>query len=170
LGQDVAARLIETGHKLIEALALPAPGKWLPWLRKYRKPARLIGSSLDTIDHALCRTADAARCWEVNPDTYNDRRLTRLIEKTQEAIARTYPPTETTLRRLQRITPDGLTLGLIQCEDCGTPLIAISIDADNTLRWPRAHEQRPRYAFACRLTLKLNGDAGVRTAYARRRL
>jgi hypothetical protein len=57
-----------------------------------------------------------------------------LLFRYVEAIARTYPPTQTTLRLLQRITPDGLTLGLIQCQDCGTPLIAISIDADQS-RW-----------------------------------
>lgn len=132
LAQDLAARMIEIGHKRVEYWALLASGKRPPWLRQYREPAMPTEAQLDTIDHALCRTADAARCWYVNPDTYNDRRLTRLVEKTQDAIARAYPPTETTLRLLQHITPDGLTLGLIQCEDCGTPLIAISVDADHT--------------------------------------
>jgi len=127
--------MIGISHKLMDALALPAPSKWL---RKYREPARIIGSPLDAIDRALCRTAGAARCWEINPDTYNDRRLTRLVEQTQDAIARAYPATETTLRLLQHITLDGLTLGLIECEDCGTPLIAISIDADRMPRWRQA--------------------------------
>jgi hypothetical protein len=90
------------------------------------------GTQLEGIDRALWRTADAARCWEVNPSTYNDRRLTRLVEQSQDAIARAYPPTETTVRLLRQITPDGLTLGLIRCEDSGSPLIAISIDADQT--------------------------------------
>ena len=135
---DVADRVVEIGHKLIEALALPAPGKWLPWRREYREPARLIRSPLDAIDHALCRTAYVARCWEVYPSTYNDRRLTRRVEQTHHAIARAYPATETTLRLLQQITPDDLKLGLIQCADCGSPLIAISIDADHTSRWRQA--------------------------------
>jgi len=33
------------------------------------------------------------------------------------------------------MTPDGLQLALIRCEDSGSPLIAISIDAD---RWRQA--------------------------------
>ena len=93
---------------------------------------------LDTIGDALCRTADAARCWEVNPCIDNDRRLTQLVEQTQDAIARTYPPTESTLRLLQHIAPDGLNLALIPCEDSDSPLVAISIDADHTLRWRQA--------------------------------
>jgi hypothetical protein len=128
--------MIEIGHKLVEARALLAPGKWLAWLREYREAAMPTATPLDTIGDALCRTADAARCWEVNPSTDNDRRLTWLVERTQLAIARAYPPTETTLRLIQHTVPDGLKLALIQCEDCGRPLIAISIDADHTPRWP----------------------------------
>ena len=93
---------------------------------------------LDTIGDGLCRTADAARCWEVNPCIDNDRRLTQLVEQTQDAIARAYAPTETALRVLQHIAPDGLKLAIIRCEDSGGPLIAISIDADHTLRWRQA--------------------------------
>jgi hypothetical protein len=93
---------------------------------------------LDTIDDVLAHVADAARCWEVNPSIYNDRRLTQLVEQAQEAIARTCPTTETTLRLLQHITPKGLKLAIIQCEGSGAPLIAISIDADQTLRRPEA--------------------------------
>jgi len=93
---------------------------------------------LDTIDDVLAHVADAARCWEVNPSIYNDRRLTQLVEQAQEAIARTCPTTETTLRLLQHITPKGLKLAIIQCEGSGAPLIAISIDADQTLRWGEA--------------------------------
>ena len=95
-------------------------------------------SSFDSVYDALCRTADAARCWEVNPCIDNDRRLTQLVEQAQEAIAQAYPPTETTLRQLQHIAPKGLNLALIRCEDSGGPLIAISIDADHTLRWRQA--------------------------------
>jgi hypothetical protein len=131
--------LTAIGHKLIGARVV-ALSKRLPWLREYRGPAMPIGTQLDIIDHALCRTADAARCWEVNPTPYNDRHLTRLIEKTQDAIAQAYPPSETALRLFQQITPDGLKLGLIQCEDCGSPLIAISIDADHTLPGSKRHE------------------------------
>jgi hypothetical protein len=136
--QDLAARMMEIGHKLIDGRPLQAPGKWLPQLRKYREPAMPAGTQLDTIDAALCRTADAARCWQVDPSTYNDHRLTRLVEQTQDAIARAYPPTQTTLRLLQSITPEGLTLALIQCQDCRSPLIAISINADCWEPiWPR---------------------------------
>src|SRR5690349_14944321 len=67
-----------------------------------------------------------------------DRRLTQLVEQAQEAIARAYPPTETTLLQLQYIAPDGLNLALIRCKDSGSPLIAISIDADQTMRWREA--------------------------------
>jgi hypothetical protein len=115
-----------------------AHGNWLPWLRRHREAAMTTETPLDTIGDALCRTADAARCWEVNPCIDNDRRLTQLVEQAQEAIARAYPPTETTLRQLQHIAPDGLNLALIRCEDSGGPLIAISIDADHTLRWRQA--------------------------------
>jgi hypothetical protein len=81
--------------------------------------------------------------WHLPPDAgrffnlsiYNDRRLTQFIEQAQDAIARTCPTTETTRRQLQHIAPDGLRLALIQCEDTGNPLIAISIEADQTLRW-----------------------------------
>jgi hypothetical protein len=97
-----------------------------------------IRTPLDTIDDALCRTANAAKCGEVNPSIYNDRRLTQLVERAQDAIAPAYPATDTTLRLLQQMTPDGLQLVLIQCEDSGSPLIAISIDADHTLRWRQA--------------------------------
>jgi len=114
-----------------------AHGKWLPWLR-HREAAMPNGASLDAIDDALWRTADAARCWEVNPSIDNDRRLTQLVEQTQDAIARTYPPTESTLQLLQHVAPDGLKLALIPCEDSGSPLVAISIDADHTLRWRQA--------------------------------
>ena len=93
---------------------------------------------LDTIDDVLSHVASAARCWEVNPSIYNDRRLTQLVEQAQDAIARTCPPTESTLRLLQHIAPDGLNLALIRCEDSGGPLIAISINADHTLRWRQA--------------------------------
>jgi hypothetical protein len=95
-------------------------------------------SSFHSVYDALCRTADAARCWEVNPCIDNDRRLTQLVEQAQEAIAQAYPPTETTLRQLQHVAPDGLKLALIRCKDSGSPLIAISIDADETLRWREA--------------------------------
>ena len=115
-----------------------AHGNWLPWLRRHREAAMTTETPLDTIGDALCRTADAARCWEVNPCIDNDRRLTQLVEQTQDAIARTYPPTESTLRLLQHIAPDGLKLALIPCEDSGSPLVAISIDADHTLRWRQA--------------------------------
>ena len=127
----LAARMIDIGHKLIEASTFIAHGKWLPWLRAHREAA----SSFDTINDALCRTADAARCWEVNPSIYNDRRLTQLVERAQDAFAQAYPATDTTLRLLQQMTPDGLQLALIRCEDSGSPLIAISIDAD---RWRQA--------------------------------
>ena len=123
--------MIDIGHKLIEASTFIAHGKWLPSLRAHREAA----SSFDTINDALCRTADAARCWEVNPSIYNDRRLTQLVERAQDAFAQAYPATDTTLRLLQQMTPDGLQLALIRCEDSGSPLIAISIDAD---RWRQA--------------------------------
>ena len=126
--------MIDIGHKLIEASTFIAHGKWLPWPRAHREAA----SSFDTINDALCRTADAARCWEVNPSIYNDRRLTQLVERAQDAIAQAYPATDTTLRLLQQMTPDGLQLALIRCEASGSPLIAISIDADHTLRWRQA--------------------------------
>jgi hypothetical protein len=93
---------------------------------------------LDTIDDVLSHVASAARCWEVNPSIYNDRRLTQLVEQAQDAIARTCPTTETTLRLLQHITPKGLMLAIIQCEESGAPLIAISVDADQTQRWREA--------------------------------
>jgi hypothetical protein len=115
-----------------------AHGKWLPWLHEYRETAPPTGPPLDAIDDALLRTADAARRWDVNPSAYNDRRLTWLVEQTQGVIARAYPPAATTLRLLRHITPDGLKLALIQCEDCGSPLIAISIDADHAARWRQA--------------------------------
>ena len=120
--------------RMIEILAR---GKWLPRPRRYEAtmPTEI---PLDPIDDALAYVADAARCWEVNPSIYNDRRLTQLVEQAQDAIARTCPTTETTLRLLQHITPKGLKLALIQCEESGTPLIAISIDADQTLRWREA--------------------------------
>jgi hypothetical protein len=130
--------MVEIGHKLIEANTFIAHGKWLPWLRGDREAAVPTETPLDIIDDALCRTADAARCWEVNPSIYNDRRLTQLVEQAQDAIAQAYPATDTTLRLLQQMTPDGLQLALIQCEDSGSPLIAISIDADHTLRWRQA--------------------------------
>ena len=114
-----------------------ARSKWLPRLRGY-EAAMPTEIPLDTIDDALAYVADAARCWEVNPSIYNDRRLTQLVEQAQDAIARTCPTTETTLRLLQHITPKGLKLAIIRCEDSGGPLIAISIDADHTLRWRQA--------------------------------
>jgi hypothetical protein len=120
--------------RMIEILAR---GKWLRRLRKH-EAAMPTQIPLDTIDDALFHVADAARCWEVNPSIYNDRRLTQLVEQAQDAIARAYPPTETTLRLLQRITPKGLKLAIIRCEESGAPLIAISIDADQTLRWREA--------------------------------
>jgi hypothetical protein len=138
LVQDLAAHTIEIGHKLIEAWVLLASGKWPPRLHEYREPARTTRTSLDAIYDALCRTADAARCWEINPSTYTDHRLTRLVERTQAAIARAYPPSETTLQLLQQITPGGLKLGLIECKDSGGPLIAISVDADQTPHWQQA--------------------------------
>jgi hypothetical protein len=110
---------------MIEILAR---GKWLPRLRRY-EAAMPTEIPLDTIDDALAYVADAARCWEVNPSIYNDRRLTHLVEQAQDAIARTCPTTETTLRLLQHITPKGLKLAIIRCEDSGAPLIAISVDA-----------------------------------------
>jgi hypothetical protein len=116
--------------RMIEILAR---GKWLPRVRRY-EAAMPTEIPLDTIDDVLAHVADAARCWEVNPSIYNDRRLTQLVEQAQEAIARTCPTTETTLRLLQHITPKGLKLAIIQCEGSGAPLIAISIDADQTLR------------------------------------
>ena len=118
-------------------IAILARGKWLRRLRRY-EAAMPTEIPLDTIDDALAYVADAARCWEVNPSIYNDRRLTQLVEQAQDGIARAYPPTETTLRLLQRITPKGLKLAIIQCAKSGTPLIAISIDADQTLRWREA--------------------------------
>ncbi len=148
--QHLAARMIEIGHKLIEAGAFMGHSRWLPWLREHREAAMPTGTPLDTIDDALCRTAEIAACWEVNPSTDNDNRLTRLVEQAQDAIARAYPPTETTLRLLQHITPDGLQLALIQCEDSGSPLIAISIDADHTLRWRQAAGAEARPAVAAR--------------------
>jgi hypothetical protein len=125
-------------------------GKWLAWLRKHREAAMPTEKPLDTIGDALCRTADAARCWEVNPCIDNDRRLTQLVEQTQDAIARTYPPTESTLRLLQHIAPDGLNLALIPCEDSDSPLVAISIDADHTLRWRQAAGLDAPPAGVCR--------------------
>ncbi len=145
-------------HFAARMIAILAHGKWLPRLRGYREAAMATGTPLDTIDDALCRTADAARCWEVNPSIDNDRRLTQLVEQAQDAIARAYPPTETTLRLLQHITPDGLKLALIQCEDSGSPLIAISIDADETLRWRQATGAEVRPAIA----------AGRLSGYARK--
>jgi hypothetical protein len=130
----LAARMIDIGYKLIEASTFIAHDKWLPWRRAHRE----VAASFDTINDALCSTADAARCWEVNPSMYNDRRLTQLVERAQDALAQAYPATDATLRRLQQMTPDGLQLALIRCEDSGSPLIAISIDADHTLRWRRA--------------------------------
>jgi hypothetical protein len=124
--------------------------KWLLWRRGYRGAAESLGTQIDAVSDALCRTADAATCWEVNPSIDNDRRLTRLVEQAQDAIAQAHPPTEATLRLLQHITPDGLQLALIQCEASGKPLVAISIDADQTLRWRRAAglEARPAVAAA----------------------
>src|SRR5689334_18808722 len=119
-------------------IATLAHGKWLQWLHKHREAAMPTGTPIDAISDALCRTAKAARCWEVNPCIDNDRRLTQLVEQAQEAIAQAYPPTETTLRQLQHVAPDGLKLALIRCKDSGSPLIAISIDADETLRWREA--------------------------------
>jgi hypothetical protein len=131
--------MIDVGHTLIDASAFIARGKWLPWMRGHHEAAIPTEmSSFDIVYDALCRTADAARRWEVNPSIDNDRRLTRLVEQAQDAIARVYPPTQTTLRQLQHITPDGLNLEIIQCADSGSPLIAISIDADHTLRWRQA--------------------------------
>jgi hypothetical protein len=131
--------MIEIGRKLIDASAFIVQGKWLPWVRRHHEPAMPTElSSFDTVYDALCRTAEVARYWEVNPCIDNDRRLTQLVERAQDAIARAYPPTETTLRLLQHITPDGLRLALIRCEDSECPLIAISIDADYTLRWRQA--------------------------------
>ena len=120
--------------RMIEILAR---GKWLPRLRRY-EAAMPTEIPIDTIDDAIFHVADAAKCWEVNPNIYNDRRLTQLVEQAQDVIAQTCPTTETTLRLLQHITPKGLKLALIQCEESGTPLIAISIDADQTLRWGEA--------------------------------
>ena len=131
--------MIDIGRKLIEASAFIVQGKWLPWVRGHHEPAMPTElSSFDTVYDALCRTAEVARCWEANPSIDNDRRLTQLVEQAQDAIARAYPPTEMTLRQLQLITPDGLRLALIRCEDSECPLIAISIDADHTLRWREA--------------------------------
>lgn len=125
-------------HFVARTIEILARSKWLSWLREHREVAMTTETPLDTIGDALCRTADAARCWEVNPCIDNDRRLTQLVEQTQDAIARTYPPTESTLRLLQHIAPDGLNLALIPCEDSRSPLVAISIDADHTLRWRQA--------------------------------
>jgi hypothetical protein len=125
-------------HFVARTIEILARSNWLSWLRENREVAMTTEKPLDTISDALCRTADAARCWEVNPCIDNDRRLTQLVEQAQDAIARAYPPTETTLRQLQHIAPDGLNLALIRCEDSGSPLIAISIDADHTLRWRQA--------------------------------
>ena len=132
-------RLAKAGrHFMARTIEILARSKWLSWLREHREVAMTTETPLDTIGDALCRTADAAKCWEVNPCIDNDRRLTQLVEQTQDAIARTYPPTESTLRLLQHIAPDGLKLALIPCEDSGSPLVAISIDADHTLRWRQA--------------------------------
>lgn len=120
--------------RMIEILAR---GKWLPRLRRY-EAAMSTEIPLDTIDDVLAHVADAARCWEVNPSIDNDRRLTQLVEQAQDGIARTCPPTESTLRLLQHITPKGLKLAIIQCEESGAPLIAISVDADQTRRWREA--------------------------------
>ena len=120
-------------HFVARMIEILARGKWLPRLRRY-EAAMPTEIPLDTIDDVLAYVADAARCWEVNPSIYNDRRLTQLVEQAQDAIARTCPTTETTLRLLQHITPKGLKLAIIRCEDSGAPLIAISIDADQTLR------------------------------------
>jgi hypothetical protein len=76
---------------VVRMIEILARGKWLPRLRRY-EAAMPTEIPLDTIDDALCRTADAARCWEVNPSIYNDRHLTQLVEKAQDAIARAYPP------------------------------------------------------------------------------
>src|SRR6185437_13436082 len=54
-GEHFVARMIE----------ILAHGKWLPWLREHREVATPTETPLDTIGDALCRTADAARCWEV---------------------------------------------------------------------------------------------------------
>ena len=139
--KEAAAQRLRQAHagrhfvaRMIEILAR---GKWLPRVRRY-EAAMPTEIPLDTIDDVLAHVADAARCWEVNPSIYNDRRLTQLVEQAQEAIARTCPTTETTLRLLQHITPKGLKLAIIQCEGSGAPLIAISIDADQTLRWGEA--------------------------------
>jgi hypothetical protein len=136
--QHLAACVIEFGHKLIETGALLAHGAWLPWPRGHCEMATPTGVPLYAVHDALCRAADAAMRWEVNPSGDNDRRLTRLVEQAQDAVAQAYPPTETTLRLLQHIAPDGLKLAIIQCENSGRPLIAISIDADHTLRWRQA--------------------------------
>jgi hypothetical protein len=90
-------------HFAARTIEILARSKWLSWLREHREVAMTTEKPLDTIGGALCRTADAARCWEVNPCIDNDRRLT-----------------------------------LIPCEDSGSPLVAISIDADHTLRWRQA--------------------------------
>ena len=76
--QHLASRMIETRHKPIEASTLIAHDK---------RPIA-TRTLLDIIDDALCRTGDAARCWEVNPSIDNDRRLTQLVEQAQDAIAR----------------------------------------------------------------------------------
>jgi hypothetical protein len=131
--------MIEIGHKLIEVSAFITHGKWLPWMGGHHEAAMSTEmSSFDSVYAALCRTADAARSWEVNPCIDNDHRLTQLVKQAQDAIARAYPPTETMLRQLQPIAPDGLRLAIIPCEDTGIPLIAISIKADHTLRWRQA--------------------------------
>ena len=103
--------------RMIEILAR---GKWLPRPRRY-EAAMPTEIPLDTIDNLLSHVASAARCWEVNPCIYNDRRLTQLVEQAQDAIARTCPTTEATLRLLQHITPKGLKLAIIQCEEFRSP-------------------------------------------------
>ena len=137
--EAAALRQAHTGeHFVARVTEILARGKWLPWLRGHRETAKPTRTPIDTIDDALSLVADAAKCWEVNPSIDNDRRLTQLVEQAQDAIARTCPPTESTLRLLQHITPKGLKLAIIQCEGSGAPLIAISIDADQTLRWGEA--------------------------------
>ena len=119
-------------HLVVRLIEILMRGKWLPRRPRRYEAAMPTEMPLDTIDDALSHVASAARRWEVSiPVSDNDRRLTQLIEQAQDAIARTCPTTETTLRQLQHIAPDGLNLALIQCEESGGPLIAISIEADH---------------------------------------
>src|SRR5690349_1482266 len=67
-------------HFMARTIEILARGKWLPRRRRY-ETARPTEIPIDTIDDAIFHVADAAKCWEVNPSIYNDRRLTQLANK-----------------------------------------------------------------------------------------